>query len=352
MTAELKRSALLVMRAAGLFDWSRERRWRRERLAILCYHSLARHDEHEWAPALFISPAHFERRLQWLAEKRYNVIPLSEGLELMSRDELPPRSVAITFDDGTADFADLAWPLLERYSMPATVYWTTYYSTISQPVFGMMCDYLLWRARQRMAPAQLWGGQGQRDLAEYSRRAAVLEEIASFVRREGMTLAQRHAWAAQLAGALEIDYSQVLARRSLQLMTPDEARAVASRGADLQLHTHRHRTPVDEVLFRREIEDNRSRIEAVCGKPPEHFCYPSGKMAAEFFPWLAQAGVRSAVTCESGLAAPGSHPYLLPRIVDTSTLGELEFEAWLSGARLLLGGSRRAGDVVGVDPLV
>jgi len=338
------------MRAAGVFDWSRDRRWRRERLAILCYHSLARHDEDEWAPALFISQAHFEKRLQWLAENRYNVIPLGEGLDLMARNELPPRSVAITFDDGTADFADLAWPLLERYGMPATVYWTTYYSTIPQPVFGMMCDYLLWQARKSAVSAELWGEVGQRNLEDYPRRAGVLQEIDRFAKREGMTLDQRHAWAADLARSLDIDYAPILARRSIQLMTPDEARSIAQRGADLQLHTHRHRTPLDAALFQREIEENRERIESVSGRAARHFCYPSGKMAAEFFPWMKELGVHSAVTCESGLAARDSHPYLLPRIVDTSTLSELEFDAWLSGARLILGQARRAGEIIGSDP--
>lgn len=350
LSSTIKRGVLNVLRASRLTALTGNSSWRNRRLAILCYHSLSRSDEHIWDPALFISPSHFETRLRWLRDQRYSVLPLSEGLNRLHSGTLPPRAVAITFDDGTADFLDLALPLLERYEMPATVYWTTYYSTIPRPVFGMMCGYVLWRGRARSAPAQLWGASGQVNLASSANRAFVREEIDGFVRREGMSLDRRQAWLAKLAAALEIDYAEILASRSLQLMTPEEAHSAAARGVDLQLHTHRHRTPLDAELFRREIEDNRKRIQAATGREAQHFCYPSGKLAAEFFPWLDEMGVKSAVTCESGLAERDSHPYLLPRIVDTGTLSEVEFDAWLSGARLLLGRGRRAGEIIGKTP--
>jgi peptidoglycan/xylan/chitin deacetylase (PgdA/CDA1 family) len=350
ITSALKRGALSLMRSTGMMRLAANSSWRQERLAILCYHSISREDEHEWAPALFITQEHFRNRLQWLAENEYNVVPLAEGLERLRRGDLPPRAVAITFDDGTCDFADLAWPLLERYQMPATVYWTTYYAGLEQPVFGMMCDYLLWRGRAGGADARLWGSSGHRALGERQQRAAVLKEIEEFMQQRRMPLAERHQWCAGLAEALGVDYAAILQRRTLQVMSPAEAREIARRGADVQLHTHRHRTPLDRDLFAREIHDNRERIEAVSGRRTNHFCYPSGQLAVEFFPWLEELGVNSAVTCESGLAGRDSHPYLLPRIVDTSTLSTTEFEGWLSGARLLLGKPRAAGLAVGADP--
>lgn len=83
--------------------------------------------------------------------------------------------------------------------------------------------------------------------------------------------------------------------------------------------THRHRVPEQRELFLREIADNR-RALAECGLNPErltHFCYPSGLYQSAFLPWLAEAGVVSAVTCVRGLASKRQHRLLLPRFIDT-----------------------------------
>jgi hypothetical protein len=114
------------------------------------------------------------------------------------------------------------------------------------------------------------------------------------------------------------------------------------RRADVQLHTHRHRVPEQRELFLREIADNR-RALAESGLNPErltHFCYPSGLYQSAFLPWLAEAGVVSAVTCVPGLASKRQHPLLLPRFIDTGATSDVEFEGWASGLRHFIARSR------------
>ena len=76
------------------------------------------------------------------------------------------------------------------------------------------------------------------------------------------------------------------AKRILQLMNAQELAEVATNGIDVQLHTHRHRTPEEETLFRQEITENRERIRALTGREATHFCYPSGVYRKEFAGWL------------------------------------------------------------------
>ncbi|MCB0961581.1 MAG: polysaccharide deacetylase family protein [Acidimicrobiales bacterium] len=72
----------------------------------------------------------FDQQLAWLVE-RGRPIALAEAVEVVAgrrpvpvtTDGGPP--VAITFDDGTADFAEVAVPLLERHGVPATLYAAT-----------------------------------------------------------------------------------------------------------------------------------------------------------------------------------------------------------------------------------
>jgi len=55
-----------------------------------------------------------------------------------------------------------------------------------------------------------------------------------------------------------------------------------------------------------------------------------------FLPWLEEAGIRSATTCDPGLASPRSKRLLLPRLLDISSLSEYEFTGWLSGVAAAL----------------
>jgi peptidoglycan/xylan/chitin deacetylase (PgdA/CDA1 family) len=105
---------------------------------------------------------------------------------------------------------------------------------------------------------------------------------------------------------------------------------------DVELHTHRHRTPSDEKLFRREIRDNLTGIQALTGQRACHFCYPSGVYLPSFFPWLADEGVVSATTCKPGIVARPAPIWELPRYVDTMYQGMADFSCWVSGVAGLL----------------
>ena len=44
------------------------------------------------------------------------VLPLDDAVRRLYADDLPPRSVVLTFDDGYVDFERQAYPLLRRAS--------------------------------------------------------------------------------------------------------------------------------------------------------------------------------------------------------------------------------------------
>lgn len=284
-------------------------------LVILCYHGISLRDEHEWRGGLYITPALFRQRLEFLRSWNANVLPLGEALERLQAGTLPPRSAVITFDDGFYDFYRYAWPLLSEFGFPCTLYLTTYYTRHRLPIFNLVLDYLLWKG-------------GKAEGAESAVKRYMDQAAAQNLTTEGKDEVAR-----ELAASLGVDYGQILQDRLFQIVTPEEAAAMAEGGIDLQLHTHRHRTPLDRDLFIREIRDNARCIEEISGRTPRHFCYPSGVTAPEFLPWLRECGVLSATTCVSGAATPESEPLLLPRYLDGCGTEEIDFESWLSGVR-------------------
>jgi peptidoglycan/xylan/chitin deacetylase (PgdA/CDA1 family) len=334
LTVRVKRRILRASSNVGLLHRIRDSAWRNRRLLILCYHSISIDDEHEWSGTYSMSPELLAARFRMLRDGGYSVLPLDEAVRRLYDGTLPPRSVTLTFDDGMYDFRARALPLLREFGFPATVYLTTYYSDYNEPIFGLYCSYLLWRARERSPEPDtrtLLGRASPWNLSTARGRARAHRELLDHAARERLTVPERTALAARLAGVLGEAHAALRDRRILTLMTREEAAALADDGVDVQLHTHRHRTPEDRALFQREIADNRSRVDAIRGAAATHFCYPSGVYRPSFLSWLRESGVRTATTCDPGLAAPGTEPLLLPRLVDTSFLSALDVEGWLTG---------------------
>jgi len=332
MVRYFRRATLAGLESAGTFERARKSRWRQERLLIVCYHGISTEDEHEWRPRLYMRPECLAQRFELLCGRGYSVLPLVEALERLYRGDLPPGSVALTFDDGGYDFYKSAYPLLRHYRLPATVYQTTYYADHQVPVFNLICSYMLWQRRGSvLQPDSRIPVRQVMDLRTEEGRQSVVSELMMLAGKENLSGRDKHEIAGRLAEFLEIDWQGLLRKRILHIMSPREIAEVSAHEVSVQLHTHRHRTPLNEELFRNEICENRRRIQEITGSVPAHFCYPLGNYEGQFLPWLRQEGVFSAVTCDPALAASTSHPLLLPRLVSTAAQSLPEFEAWLSG---------------------
>lgn len=341
MVKAIKRASLGVLRNCGVFRIVRKSEWRRHRLLILCYHGTAMEDEQCWRPGLFMPLQQFEQRLELIKRGGYRVLPLDEALRRLRVKDLPPDSLALTFDDGTYDFYKQVYPLLKRYGFPATVYQTTYYSDRQMPVFNLVCSYLLWKRRgEVLATGKELGLQPPMDLRTAVSRHAIVRKLLQLT--ENLTGTEKNEVAKQLAALLTVDYNNLATKRILHLMNATEIKQLAAEGVDFQLHTHRHRTPKDPILFSKEICENRDRLRELTGRAPDHFCYPSGVYASEFLPWLKEQKVLSATTCDIGLATAEHDALLLPRFVDTAAQSQIEYDSWLSGMGHILSRRRPA----------
>ena len=332
MLAQFRRASFRALKPLGIFHLVRNSGWRNHRLLILCYHGISIQDEHQWRPRLYMQAGLLEQRLTLLKRGQYNVLPLADALRRMYTGDLPERSIVLTFDDGGHDFYKQAFPLLKSFDYPVTVYQSTYYTQYPRPIFNLICSYMLWKHSGFLGHEG--GDLGLRvrmDLRTERGRNLVYQALMSKVEEENLTGEQKDGLAGRVAKLLGIDYEELRAKRLLQLMNAEEIKQLAAEGVDFQLHTHRHRTPKDAVLFKKEIRENRERLHEITGSVASHFCYPSGFHHKEFFPWLGQENITSATTCEPGLAAPYTHKLLLPRFVDSSDCTTVEFEAWLTG---------------------
>ncbi len=294
-------------------------------------------DEHEWDPALFMHPDYFRERLNMLKKWGCTVLPLGEAVDRLYANDLPENAVALTFDDGFYNYYKVVHPILKEFNFPATVYLTTFHVYHNRPVKDAICSYMLWKKRDSIVNLRNVIGLDETfNLANDAERARALDLLIAHTRQRKYTLEEKREIATTLASELGIDYEEMVGKRLLSLLLPEEVTALAREGVDIQLHTHRHRSPLDRELFHREIRENRNYIREMTGASPTHFCYPSGIYDAAFLPWLQELDVVTATTCEVGFASRSSDPFLLPRLVDSMTLSPIEFEGWLTGVSAAL----------------
>jgi len=346
MLRSLKRSSLKLLKGCGVLAYVKNSRWRQSRLLILCYHGISQKDEHEWRPNLYMPVAQLAQRLQMLKSSGCAILPLGEAIRRLYGNDLPPRSVVLTFDDGCCDFYRQAYPLIKSYGFPVTVYQSTYYVDDQKPVFNLICSYMLWKCRGKvLQPDKELGITQTQDLAAEAGRRSIVRQLMSSSAERNLTGTEKNDLAERLAALLGMDFSALVSSRLLQLMNASEIAELSQEGVDFQLHTHRHRVPDDQASFQKEIRDNRKRLLEITGHSPVHFCYPQGHYKPQFLPWLAEEGVISATTCDSDLASTESDSLLLPRFVDTTFATSIEFDSWLSGIASVMPRLPHSGEI-------
>ena len=337
LTGLLKAAVLRGAKLTGCYALAARSRWRQQRLLILAYHGISQSDEHLWNPKLYMSAALFRQRMEMLKRSACHVLPLREALVRLYERSLPKQSVALTFDDGAADFHRRAYPILQEYGFPVTVYLTTYYSQYDRPVFPGVCSYLLWQAKHsRLHLKSITGEDIVVELATEAARADVVRRLVRYSRLRRLSAVEKDELARRVADHLNINYERIIRERILHIMNPKEVAEMASRGVDFQLHTHRHRTPLERHLFIKELEDNREAIRRMTGQSANHFCYPDGEFTPQVIGWLKEAGIESATTCYPHLASTTSDVLALPRLIDTSNISAATFEGWICGVASLL----------------
>src|SRR3954469_21309762 len=98
----------------------------RERTLVLCYHAVSE----RWSAPLSVTPDRLRAQLRLLLRAGYTGATFSDALLA------PPaaRTLAVTFDDAFASVIELAFPILDRLGLPATVFVATDFARERRPL--------------------------------------------------------------------------------------------------------------------------------------------------------------------------------------------------------------------------
>jgi peptidoglycan/xylan/chitin deacetylase (PgdA/CDA1 family) len=250
----------------------------------------------------------FERTMRWVGET-FNVMPLERAVQGLKEGRLPPRALAITFDDGYANNATLAAPMLGRLGLHATFFIATGYLDGGR-MFNDAVVEAVRRCRAEVLDLQFLGLGCFAVATDGERRSAIGSILEAIKHRDENTRAELAERIADVAGVrLPTDL----------MMSSEQAAGLARSGFGLGAHTVSH--PIlagkDYETAHREIVSGRKRLEDISGSRIGLFAYPNGRPDKDYVRATAtlvrELGFDGAVSTSIGVAKVGSDPFQIPR---------------------------------------
>jgi peptidoglycan/xylan/chitin deacetylase (PgdA/CDA1 family) len=257
----------------------------------------------------------FERQVRFL-RRWTNVVPLRSALaDLAAGRPLPPRAVALTFDDGYLDNVTVAAPALHAAGLPASFFLVPGFLSDTAPVWW---EQLGWSFAHATAPELRWDG-ARHDTSTPPARRGAFDAVADALKV--LDARERLAAVAELRERLVPD-GPPLGR---QFMDWDEAGELLRLGHEIESHTCAHPILSRETAAGQaaELTDSRRELAEHFGRPVDVLAYPNGRAqdySAETVALAGDAGYAFAVTTRSALAGAATAPLEVPRVlIDAET---------------------------------
>lgn len=256
-------------------------------------------------------PAGLQQQLSVLA-RLATVVPLGQALRTLAEGRrLPPRAVAVTFDDGYADNLSLAVPILVQLGLPATFFLVpALLSDRVQPWW----EVTGW-AFARGSRSELHFEGVRYSLDNSRERRAAYGAVAERLKRRSFE--DRTAAVAELVDMLRPRGSGY--DRGLML-TWKGARQLVEAGFDIGSHSAEHSILSEETAADqyRDLAESRTVLEEQLQVPIDVLAYPNGTrldFTVTTESAAAAADYRFAVTTIAGFNKPDGNPHAVRRAV-------------------------------------
>ena len=264
-------------------------------LRILAYHRISEfnHTAAGVCPNISATPIGFLRQMRHLA-KHYRAVSIPEVLDAVERNvPLPQRAVLITFDDAYSDFADVAWPILKQFRLPATLFVPTAYP--DHPELRFWWERLYRAFANTTRPVLGESPLGSLPLTTPNQRRRSLLALVQYVQ------ARPHDEALRLVDTVCTQLVEQPASGP-DVLSWNRLRQLANDGVTLGSHTRTHpiMTQISPIQIREEIKRSQQDLSREIGYALPIFCYPNGDHNDIVTAILKQEGISLAFTVLAG----------------------------------------------------
>ena len=296
------------------------------------YHRICEVSSDPWE--LCVTPTHFAEQLDYLSQN-YQILPLRTLVRLLQNGQVPKRAVVMTFDDGYADNLWNAKPLLERYSVPATVFVTSGYLGRDREFWWDDLERLIlltpnlpdrlelslkdsvyeWQleepAHGSLAGEEPHSHSGTSLVDKAMQRDRVYSELHELLRP--LVHEEQEA-------AVEVLQSQIQpngkGRPDYRALSSDEVFRLAEGGL-VEIGSHSITHPALSVqpseVQRQEMSGSKQQLETLLGRAVTTFSYPYGDTCDTTTRLAQEVGFDAACIANGKTVRRGTHHFQLPR---------------------------------------
>lgn len=274
-------------------------------VTILMYHRISDTDD---ANGLSIGSEFFEQQLKYL-KKMYSIISLDEAVSRLENGNLNRNYIVLTFDDGFQDNYSAAYPLLQKYEAPATVFIACnaietgiyHWTELDEAILRLTCDTI--------------------DLSSLGLNCLPVHSMED----KWSAIKLLHSTLKSVNNSMIRDVIVHLTNISSSkieriMMTWDQVKELSNSSlVAIASHTVTHPilTKISLAQAIDEIHTSKGLIEGQIGKPVHFFSYPNGgcnDFNDETVDIVKTAGYRAACTTISGANRKGVDLFRLRRI--------------------------------------
>lgn len=276
------------------------------RLSILIFHRVLSQLDPIFPGELDVR--RFDEVLSWVG-RWFQVIPLDDAVMRLRDGKLPARAAAITFDDGYADNAINALPILQRHGMVATFFVATSFLDGGRMWNDSVIESVRAFRGQTLDLSDL--GLGTYPLGSFELQRVAIESLLRQIkylepsrRLEAVAFVQR-AVNSKLPDDLMMSSRQVIGLRKAGMQI----------GAHTRSHPILASIPDDDAID--EIRGSKQALEHLLQEPVTLFAYPNGKPGKDYLAkhalMVKQLGLSAALTTSPGVSTASTDQFQLPR---------------------------------------
>lgn len=234
----------------------------------------------------------FENQIRMLI-RRFSVISLAEYTAILKQGRIPdPNSVVLTFDDGYQDFYHCAFPILQKYGLPATLFVTTDFIDGNLWMWPDMLEYTLLQSDKTHIQLSVNGVNHRFGLNSYYSRMYAWNAIADHC----LTVNNQEKYAVinQVAQACDVPIPDTPSD-DYKALSWNHLRHMADNNIEIGSHTVTH--PVlskvekaEQLVY--EIRESKNRIAEKLQRNVNSFAYPNGTI--DDYNVLAKQAIKNA----------------------------------------------------------
>ncbi len=331
----IKRSLQYIAAAFGRHTRSSKE----PQLLVLMYHRILPKQDPRAPleePGMMVTPETFRMHMS-LVKQHFDVLPLSQWIKRKQNGEtLAARCCAITFDDGWVDNYEFAYPILQEFNLPATIFLVSDMMGTNQLFWPERLAHLLTGIaltcpEQWNHPALEWitNKTLSYEFGAIPPNQEQLSEIINQLKeRQDVEI---HDLINTIETELQLKNKSQASLLSWQQMAEMCASGLIEAGSHTCHHIRLDAGQNEETL-QQEIVQSKSQIEKQLGQSVDTFCYPNGDHSLAAVE-LVKQNYQCAVTTSRGWNTINTDAHLLHRmgVHEDISADKTAFLARLSG---------------------